>query len=98
MPCTYGARRFIKLYRAKEEHFPNTSFRDGYAREHPDADPHDEKSSKDFVRLITYGIDDAFGISKACENTVYSYWKDFMAGWRRQHPVLALQPHALSEI
>ncbi|KAL2041983.1 hypothetical protein N7G274_005171 [Stereocaulon virgatum] len=55
----------------------------GYARDHPGADPYDLETLKDFVRMMAYGIDGIYGDPKAGEKSVLQYWKDFTAGWRR---------------
>jgi hypothetical protein len=56
-----------------------------YVQEHPDAYPYDMEALKDFVRTVAYAIDGIYGDPKGCEKTVLQYWKDFMAGWRKQN-------------
>ena len=46
------------------------------------------ESLKDFVKNIAYGIDGAEDDPKAALTTVGQYWKDFTAGWRRNHPAI----------
>lgn len=59
-----------------------------YAEEHPGATPYDMESLKDFVKNIAYGIDGVEDDPKAALTTVGQYWKDFTAGWRRDHPAI----------
>ncbi|KND89402.1 hypothetical protein TOPH_06078, partial [Tolypocladium ophioglossoides CBS 100239] len=61
-----------------------------YAEEHADDDPspYDLKSLKDFMKEIAFGIDGAEDDPNPGEGTVLVYWKQFMAGWRREHDAI----------
>ncbi|KAK0747306.1 hypothetical protein B0T21DRAFT_300960, partial [Apiosordaria backusii] len=59
-----------------------------YAEDHPGASPYDLKSLKDFVKDIAFGIDGVEDNSNPAEGTVMVYWKQFMAGWRRENDAI----------
>ncbi|KAL8396616.1 hypothetical protein RB594_003623 [Gaeumannomyces avenae] len=61
-----------------------------YAKEHAEDDPspYELRSLKDFVKGIAFGIDGAENDPNPAEGTVMLYWKQFMAGWRREHDAI----------
>ncbi|KAK2022058.1 hypothetical protein LX32DRAFT_574259 [Colletotrichum zoysiae] len=58
-----------------------------YAAHHADANtnPYDLKYLKGFIKDIAFSIDGAEGDANPAERTVMVYWKQFTAGWRREH-------------
>ncbi|KAK7417505.1 hypothetical protein QQZ08_011587 [Neonectria magnoliae] len=50
--------------------------------------PYNLKSLKDFVKEIAFGIDSVEDDPNPGEGTVMIYWKQFMAGWRREHDAI----------
>jgi hypothetical protein len=59
-----------------------------YANDHPDAGAYDPKSLKDFMQDIAFGIDGGEDDPDPAEGTVMVYWKQFMAGWRRDNDAI----------
>ncbi|EJT68897.1 hypothetical protein, variant [Gaeumannomyces tritici R3-111a-1] len=61
-----------------------------YAEDHArdDPSPYKVKSLKDFIKEIAFGIDGAEGDPNPGQGTVMLYWKQFMAGWRREHEAI----------
>ncbi len=62
-----------------------------YVQDSPGADSHDLKILKNFVRMMTYGIDDFYDDLKAGEKFVLQYWKDFTVDWRRHASLIPLE-------
>ncbi|KDN70506.1 hypothetical protein CSUB01_07951 [Colletotrichum sublineola] len=58
-----------------------------YAIHHADVNPspYDLKYLKDFIKDIAFSIDGAEGDPNPAAGTVMVYWKQFTAGWRREH-------------
>ncbi|EJT69100.1 hypothetical protein GGTG_13368 [Gaeumannomyces tritici R3-111a-1] len=61
-----------------------------YAEDHAqdEPSPYKVKFLKDFVKEIAFGIDGAEGDPNPARGTVMLYWKQFMAGWRREHEAI----------
>ncbi|KAK7422901.1 hypothetical protein QQZ08_009350 [Neonectria magnoliae] len=59
-----------------------------YAEEHNHPSPYDLKSLKDFVKEIAFGINGAEDDPNPGEGTIMIYWKQFMAGWHREHDAI----------
>lgn len=52
-----------------------------YGLRHPGTTPTSIEASKDFVRIITYGIEGKYDDPNACLSSVQTY-KNFTAGWQ----------------
>ncbi|KAM9874786.1 hypothetical protein VDGL01_11107 [Verticillium dahliae] len=61
---------------------------DHFAKEHPEANPYDLASLKEFMKDIAFSIEGAEDDQNPAEGTVLVYWKQFMAGWRRDHDAI----------
>ncbi|KAK7398162.1 hypothetical protein QQX98_012469 [Neonectria punicea] len=59
-----------------------------YAEEHDHPSPYDLKYLKDFIKEVAFGIDGVEDDPNPGEGTVMIYWKQFMAGWRREHDAI----------
>ncbi|KAK0641769.1 hypothetical protein B0T16DRAFT_431464 [Cercophora newfieldiana] len=59
-----------------------------YVEDHPDTSPYHLRSLKDFVKDIVFGIDGAEDDPDPAQGTVMVYWKQFMAGWRRENDAI----------
>ncbi|KAL8296236.1 hypothetical protein RB600_001635 [Gaeumannomyces tritici] len=61
-----------------------------YAEEHAvdDPSPYKLRFLKDFVKGIAFGIDGAENDPNPAQGTVMLYWKQFMAGWRRENDAI----------
>lgn len=53
-----------------------------YGKDHPGATPTSIEASKDFVRILAFGIEGKYDDPKACLSTVVQTYKNFAGGWQ----------------